>query len=93
MPGRQFDVQPSYGIGNARLSWRFDLPRGDSAKVSLWGKNIFNKDYRQWIGPNGTAGVAVQSPITGAVTPAGYFSRTESWAPPPGYGVDLDYEY
>jgi iron complex outermembrane receptor protein len=86
VPGKEFYQVPSYGLVNARLTWAVELPRGDNAKVSLWGRNILNKEYPvQVIGlGNGiaTPGVA-----------AGYTQSAKIWAPPPSYGIELVYEY
>lgn len=78
---------PSYGVINGRVTWAFDLPRGDDAKLSLWGKNLAGKDYPVHVIANG-------SPIEAAGgTPAGYSSTTKAWAEPPAFGIDLSYEY
>lgn len=93
VPGRDFDIRPSYGIFNGSLTLTTELPRGDRAKISLWGKNIFDHHYRQQVIANGSAGVAVQSPTTGVVTPAGYHDQAAAWAEPAAYGIQLQYEY
>jgi iron complex outermembrane recepter protein len=93
VPGRQFDVRPSYGLFNGNLTLAVDLPRGDRAKISVWGKNIFDHQYRQHVIANGAAGVAVQSPTTGVVTSAGYHDQAAAWAEPAAFGVQLQYEY
>jgi iron complex outermembrane receptor protein len=93
VPGRQFDVRPSYGLFNGNLTLSTDLPRGDRARISLWGKNIFNHRYRQHVIANGAAGVPVQSPTTGVVSPAGYHDQAAAWAEPAAFGVQIQYEY
>ncbi|WCM27071.1 TonB-dependent receptor [Sphingomonas sp. QA11] len=40
----RFSLVPSYGIGNARIGVRLDGGRYD---LSVWAKNIFDKDYFQ----------------------------------------------
>jgi iron complex outermembrane receptor protein len=93
VPGHQFDIRPAYGLFNGNLTLSTDLPRGDHAKISLWGKNIFNHRYRQHVIADGAAGVAVQSPTTGVVSPAGYHDQAVTWAEPAAFGVQLQYEY
>jgi iron complex outermembrane receptor protein len=90
VPNHDYFAIPSYGILNAQLAWSFDLPRGDHAKISLWGKNIANKKYRQFSIGMGS-GIDTQSPVS--FTPAGYTSSAIAWSEPPSYGVNLSYEY
>jgi iron complex outermembrane receptor protein len=86
VPGRENYQVPSYGLFNGRLILALDLPRGDKAKISLWGRNLFNKEYRTQVIGNGNS-------IDTPGVPAGYNSQAAIWAPPPAYGVDLTYEY
>lgn len=91
--GREFDRQDSYGTFNARITMKLDLPRGDSAQISLWGKNITDREYVQQAIPLGGGPVSVQSPVTGNITPGGYSSAAVAWSEPASYGIDLVYEY
>jgi len=93
VPNRQFNIRPSYGLTDGLLTLSVQLPHGDSAKVSLWGKNIFDKRYKQQVIAEGAAGVAIQSPTTGFVTPAGYRDQAVAYAEPPSYGIRLQYDY
>lgn len=86
VPGKEFYQVPSYGIFNARLTWSFELPRGENAKVSLWGKNIFNKEYPVQV-------IGLGNGIATPGVPAGYTQSAKIWAPPPAYGVEFVYEY
>lgn len=78
--GHQFGRSSSYGVFNGRLTFTTDLERGDRISLSLWGKNIFNKQY-------------VVSSIGNGDNLAGFTSAAEAWAPPPSYGVSLVYDY
>ena len=78
--------QPSFGLLDARVTLAMDLPRGDRAKIGLWGKNILDKEYRVHVTGNGGS-------VDTAGIPAGYFSKAEAWAEPASYGIDLVYEY
>lgn len=93
VPGHDFDIRPAYGLVDGSLTLTTDLPRGDRAKISVWGKNIFNHQYRQQVIANGAAGVAVHSPTTGVTSAAGYHDQAAAWAEPAMYGVQLQYEY
>lgn len=90
VPGRDFGAMDSYGVLNGRLSLALDLPRGDRAKISLWGKNLGNKQYVTSTGVNGNP-FAVD--LGSGVIPAGYYSGVTTWSEPPSYGIDLTYEY
>jgi iron complex outermembrane receptor protein len=81
----------AYGILNGKFTWAFDLPRGDHAKLSLWGKNLTNQYYAaQVIGLGG-------GPVDVAAAPpgntAGRKAIAEAWSEPPSYGVEVVYEY
>jgi len=92
VPGRNFDMIPSYGVLNGRLTLAMDLPRGDKAKISLWGKNIANKNYYQYLG--GSPGPLVPYINTdGVAQPAGFTESWVAWSEPPMWGIDLTYEY
>jgi iron complex outermembrane recepter protein len=86
VPGRDYYAVPGYGLFNGRLTLAVDLPRGDKAKVAIWGKNLTNKEYRLQVTGNG-------GPVPVGATPAGFNSSAETWAEPASYGLDLVYEY
>jgi iron complex outermembrane receptor protein len=92
VPGREFAVLPAQNYLDLSLAYAVELPRGDSAKIILWGKNIANRDYPLTGGPAG-ASFPIQSPTSGLVSPAGYTSFAGSWTPPASYGIQLQYEY
>jgi len=78
---------PSYGLLNGRITWDVNLPRGDRAKISLWGNNLTNQYYPLQV--TGLGGGAV--PV--GATPAGRTALGKAWSEPPSYGIDLVYEY
>jgi iron complex outermembrane receptor protein len=90
VPGRDFGAMDAYGVLNGRLTLSLDLPRGDRAKIGLWGKNLANHQYVTSTGVNGNP-FAVD--LGSGVIPAGYYSGVTTWAEPPSYGIDLTYEY
>ncbi len=89
----QVDVaQPSYGIVNGKITWSFDLPRGDRAKLSVWGRNLTDEYYpTQVIGLGGGA-VPIHN-ANNTVTPAGRTAVAKAWSEPPSYGIEVVYEY
>ena len=93
VPGRDYNALPGYGLLNGRLSLALDLPRGDQATISVWGKNLANKQYLQYGIPLPGGVVPITQPSSGAVTPAGYSMQASSWAEPASYGIDLVYQY
>ena len=93
VPGRDFYQVPAFGLLDGRITLAMDLPRGDHAKVSLWGKNLGNKKYPQQVIGNGNGIATPNSTDPTQVVPAGYFSSATIWAEPPSYGIDLRYEY
>jgi iron complex outermembrane receptor protein len=91
VPGRDNYQVPSYGVFNGRVILALDLPRGDKAKLALWGRNLLNKEYRTQVIGNGNS-IDTQGP-TGTVTPAGYNTMASIWSAPAAYGIDISYEY
>jgi len=91
VPNRDNYKVPSYGVLNGRLIMAVDLPRGDKAKISLWGRNLGNKEYKTQVIGNGNSIDTLSA--TGTFTPAGYNTQAAIWAPPPAYGIDISYEY
>jgi len=84
---------PSYGLLNGRLTWAVELPRGDRARISLWGENLTNEEYPMQVMGLGGGPVPVYNAQRGVVAPAGRTALADIWAPPPSYGIDLVYEY
>lgn len=81
----------AYGILNGKLTWAFDLPRGDQAKLSLWGKNLTNQYYATQVIGLGGGPVDVAAPAPGNT--AGRKALAQAWSEPPSYGVEVVYEY
>jgi len=77
---RDYYKVSGYGLLNGRVTMTLDLPRGDQAKIGIWGKNLANKQYLVHSTGNG-------GPINGFV------SAAESWGEPASYGVDVSYRY
>jgi iron complex outermembrane recepter protein len=82
--------QPSYGLLDARVTLSVDLPRGDKARIGLWGKNITDKEYRAHVTAQGGS---VDTNVNGVLIPAGYATKAEAWAEPASFGIDIVYEY
>jgi|GEM_PF-4998661 len=78
---------PSCGLLNGRLTWAVDLPRGDRARIGLWGENLTNQRYPLQVVGLGGGAVATNT------APAGRTALADIWAPPPSYGIDMVYEY
>jgi iron complex outermembrane receptor protein len=90
VPGRGNVALPSYGLWNGRLTLNVDLPRGDSVKIGLWGKNLTDKEYLVQANGMGSA-IPVYNQI-GQVVDA-YVQSSRIWAEPASYGVDINYQY
>lgn len=90
VPGRDNVEIPSHGLFNGRLTLTLDLPRGDQAKIALWGKNLTDKKY-----PLQAVGGGYAIATTGVLgnVGAGYVQSSRIWAEPAGFGVDLSYRY
>ena len=87
VPNRSNYQQPSYGVFNGRLTMDLDLPRGDQLRLSLWGKNIFNKKYPVHVLGLGTPVATPEVPV------AGWMETAKIWNEPATYGVELVYQY
>lgn len=88
MMNRDFDAQRAYGLLNGRLTLDWNLPRDDKARISIWGRNLTNRKYKQLVAGQGTPGV----PVAPGQIP-GYTSQAAAWVEPPTYGIDLSYIY
>jgi iron complex outermembrane receptor protein len=86
VPGRNLNSQGAYGLLNGRLSLALELPRGDSATIALWGKNLAHKEYQQHVITTGT-------PVATVIQPAGYTSNAVAWSEPASWGIELQYQY
>jgi iron complex outermembrane receptor protein len=72
-----------YDVINARISLsEIDVGAGDNTlKVSLWGKNLSDEEYR-------INGIPAVNPVTGAVDRASNY-----YGDPRTYGLDVTYEF
>ena len=86
VPNRDLVAQPSFGLWDGRLTYSTDLPRGERAQISLWGKNILHKQYKnQVIGQGGF--------LPTPDVPFGLTSQAVIWNQPPTWGFDIHFEY
>jgi iron complex outermembrane receptor protein len=80
LSGTDFYKYPSYGVTDARINvalekhWQF----------GVWGKNVFNKQYRNFL---------IGLPAQSGLISGGYTGQLVSWADPATYGVDVSYKY
>lgn len=92
VPNHEIASQPSNGLLDGRLSWQTELQGGSRLRVDLWGKNLADKAWPLF-SVAAASSVAVRDPISGVVTPAGYFSSPRPWAERRSYGVNVVYEF
>ena len=90
VPGRDLYSIPSFETLDARLMWSFGLPRGNTGRVSIWGKNITSDDALQHVIGQGAIVPLATVPFP---TPAGYTHAVYSWREGATYGVDLVVEF
>jgi iron complex outermembrane receptor protein len=88
--GRENVELPSYGILNGRLTLAVDLPRGDNVKISLWGKNLADKEYLIQANGMGSA-IPVVNQVNQVID--AYVQSSQIWAEPASYGIDISYQY
>jgi iron complex outermembrane receptor protein len=88
---RYYSVPP-YGLLDGRLSWNFNLPGNNTARISLWGHNITDKRYPTHVIGQGSF-IAFPGAVPGTTVPPGYTYQSIAWAPPPTYGVDFIYGF
>ena len=91
VPGRDNVQIPSYGTLNGRVTLTWNLPRGDTLRFGLWGRNLAHHDYPVQRVGMGNA-IATSNPL-GGVTGAGYVQNATIWAEPASFGVDVGYQY
>lgn len=87
-PGRDFSSWSPYGVLDGRITMTMALAHGGQAKVSLWGKNLAQREYAAFILANGPG---ISEFANGA--PVGYASQSVAWAAPRSYGIQLQYEF
>jgi iron complex outermembrane recepter protein len=89
---------PSYGIVNGKLSWNFDTHSKKTMRLSVWAKNLLDKQYQEHVIGQGAAPfIAVPS---GAAPPAppiipqtGYTYQAVAWAPRAMFGAQFEYGF
>ena len=89
VPGHQFAVSPAYAIYNANLTATFTLPRGHEAKLSVWGKNIFDEDKPLIRKGNGSY---IPLRANAVIGHTGY-GEVPFYIEPRSFGVTLTYTY
>ena len=90
IPGRNNWKVPSYGLFNARIALSFELSRGGSIELALWGENLADKEYPSQVIGLGSA-VPAQNQLGQVVY--GYVESAKAWSEPRSIGVDLNYEF
>jgi len=78
--GRDYPVNASFGLVDARLTYTIDRGGGRNFSVGLWGKNIFDKRYPGFVIGSGSI-------------IAGYGSRAISYGMPATYGIDIGFSF
>jgi len=106
VPGSEqyYSIGP-YGIMNGKLSWNFNVQNNKTLRVSLWAKNILDKQYPVHVigqgaviptcTPNGSGQTGLAGCYTGAaISPvAGYTYQAIAWAAEPMYGAQIQYGF
>jgi iron complex outermembrane receptor protein len=97
VPGSsQYYSIPSYGIVNGKLSWNFDTHSKKTMRLSLWAKNLLDKQYQEHVIGQGAAPFI---PLYSAgpppsVTPqTGYYYQAVAWAPRAMFGAQFEYGF
>ncbi len=95
VPGSaQYYSIPAFGVLDGRLSWNFDTHSSmKTMRVSLWGKNILNKDYVQHIIGGGAAPYIPVVGAAGPVAQTGYTFAATAWAPKAMVGANLEFAF
>jgi len=98
VPGSaQYYSIPAYGLLDGKLSWNFDTHNSKKTmRLSVWGKNILNKDYAQHIIGGGAAPyISVPNSTPGGpnVPASGYTYAATAWAPKAMFGVQFQYGF
>lgn len=90
VPGRDNLKIDDYGLCNARLSLTYDLERGDSLEIAVWGNNVFDKEY-----PVQVIGLGSVSPTQNQLGEViyGYVQQATIWNEPARFGVDMNYTF
>jgi iron complex outermembrane receptor protein len=83
-PNAELAEYSAYGLVNARLTLTMELPRGESIRIGVWGKNILDEEYERF-----------NIPFSSGAFPSdgGLYGNTIAWSEPAAYGIDLTYEF
>jgi iron complex outermembrane receptor protein len=92
VPNHETASRPAFGLLDGRFSWKTELSSNSRLRVDVWGKNLTDKEWPLYVIASGSP-VPVRDPLTGIVSPAGYYSAPIAWAERRSYGVNLVYEY
>jgi len=92
LPNHEMASRPSYGLLDARLSWKMQLANDSRMRLDLWGKNITDREWEAHVIALG-APVAVRDPATGVVASPGIGGQGIAWAERRTYGINLVYEW
>jgi iron complex outermembrane recepter protein len=87
---------PGYGIVNAKLSWNFDMHSKKTMRVSLWAKNLLDKQYQEHVIGQGAApfiAVPNSSPPPAIIPQTGYTYQAVAWAPRAMFGAQFEYGF
>jgi iron complex outermembrane receptor protein len=86
----QFYSIPAHGVLDGRLTWNFDTHGSKKTlRLSLWGKNITNKQYQEHVIGEGAAPFV---PLPGQPQ-TGYSYQATAWAPKAQVGAQLQYGF
>jgi len=115
--GRQFDTAPTgddvpgsqqyysispYGLLDGKLSWNFNMPGKQTMRISLWAKNVLDKQYPEHVIGQGSIlplctatapGSGVCAPGSIMTPPVGYTYQAIAYGPHPLYGVQFQYGF
>jgi iron complex outermembrane receptor protein len=92
----QYYSIPSYGIVNGKLSWNFDTHSKKTMRLSLWAKNLLDKQYQEHVIGQGAAPfipVPSSSPPYGPIPQSGYTYQAVAWAPRAMFGAQFEYGF
>ena len=92
VPNYLLASRPSFGLLDARLSWRVEFGNETRARVDLWGKNVTDKEWPLYVVASGSP-VPVLDQSTGTVSSAGFQFQPIAWAERRTYGINLVYEF
>jgi iron complex outermembrane receptor protein len=86
IPGRDLYSRDSFGLLDARVSWRMDFANEANGRVDVYMNNVLDDEWE-------AHAIAFGNPIPVAGQPAGYTNRAVIWSERPIYGVNFVYEF